>query len=130
MVSKGYNCIPKEVCTRSLQRNWYVRMQANKVFYGLTKETWIKSWENSGGQERYQHLVRNKHLIYLSHTHPDIRFVVSKVSLIINSLSEKHMEVVHQILGYMNMISRIEQFFEKTDKRNIEVYYDANCTGT
>ena len=105
-------------------------MQANKVFYGLTKETWIKSWENSGGQERYQHLVRNKHLIYLSHTHPDIRFVVSKVSLIINSLSEKHMEVVHQILGYMNMISRIEQFFEKTDKGNIEVYYDANCTGT
>ncbi|KAG7032444.1 hypothetical protein SDJN02_06491, partial [Cucurbita argyrosperma subsp. argyrosperma] len=60
----------------------------------------------------------------------NIRFVVSKVSLIINSLSEEHMEVVNQIQGYMKMISRIEQFFEKTDKRNIEVYYDTNCTGT
>lgn len=48
---------------------------------------------------RYQRLVGK--LIYLSHTIPDIAFVVSVVSQFIHSPCEEHLEVVSRILRYL-----------------------------
>ena len=48
---------------------------------------------------QYQRLVGK--LIYLSHTRPDIAFVVSVVSQFMHSLCEVHMEVVMKILRYL-----------------------------
>ena len=45
---------------------------------------------------RYQRLVGK--LIYLTHTRPDISFVVNVVSQFLNKPSKGHMEVVYRIL--------------------------------
>ncbi|KAA0049978.1 reverse transcriptase [Cucumis melo var. makuwa] len=50
-------------------------------------------------KEQYQRLVGK--LIYLSHTHPDISFVVSDVSQFMQAPYEKHMETVKRILRYL-----------------------------
>jgi len=48
---------------------------------------------NSVDQSQYQRLVGI--LIYLSHTQPDIAFVVSSVSQFMHSLKEEHQETVY-----------------------------------
>lgn len=50
-------------------------------------------------RERYQHLVGK--MIYLSHTRPDIAFVVSLINQFMHSPREKHLEVVYRILRYL-----------------------------
>ncbi|KAA0034028.1 Beta-galactosidase [Cucumis melo var. makuwa] len=50
-------------------------------------------------KEQYQRLVGK--LIYLSHTRPDISFVVSVVSQFMQAPYEKHMEAVNRILRYL-----------------------------
>jgi hypothetical protein len=50
-------------------------------------------------RERYQRLVGR--LIYLSHTRPDISFVVSVVSRYMHDPREGHMDAVYQILRYL-----------------------------
>ena len=50
-------------------------------------------------KERYQRLVGR--LIYLSHTRPDIAFIVSMVSQYMHSSKESHLEVVYKILRYL-----------------------------
>lgn len=47
----------------------------------------------------YQRLVGR--LIYLSHTRPDIAYVVSVVSQFMHSPSEEHLNVVYRILRYL-----------------------------
>ena len=48
---------------------------------------------------RFQRLVGR--LIYLSHTRPDIAFVVSLVSQFMHNLIEEHMHAVQRILNYL-----------------------------
>ena len=48
---------------------------------------------------RYQRLAGK--LIYLAHTRPDIGFVVSMVSIFMNSPTENHMRAVFRILQYL-----------------------------
>jgi Reverse transcriptase (RNA-dependent DNA polymerase) len=50
-------------------------------------------------KERYQRLVGK--LIYLSHTRPDIGYVVSLVSQFIHNPSEDHMDAVMRIIKYL-----------------------------
>ena len=50
-------------------------------------------------KERYQRLVGR--LIYLSHTRPDIAFIVSMVSQYMPSPKESHLEVMYKILRYL-----------------------------
>ncbi|RVX07826.1 Retrovirus-related Pol polyprotein from transposon RE1 [Vitis vinifera] len=50
-------------------------------------------------REKYQRLVGR--LIYLSHTRPDIAFVVSVVSQYMHSPKESHLEAVYKILRYL-----------------------------
>ncbi|RVW44801.1 Retrovirus-related Pol polyprotein from transposon RE1 [Vitis vinifera] len=76
---------------------------------------------------RYQRLVGR--LIYLSHTRPDIDFVVSTVSQFMHSPIEEHMEAVYRILRYLKMTPGKGLFFRKTENRDIEVYSDADWAG-
>ena len=68
----------------------------------------------------YQHLIEK--LIYLTHTQPDISFVVSIVSQFLNNPMEEHLNVVYRILRYLKGSPTKGLMFKKTLNRNLEVY--------
>ncbi|KAH9678974.1 retrovirus-related pol polyprotein from transposon RE1 [Citrus sinensis] len=75
----------------------------------------------------YQRLVER--LIYLSHTRPDIGFVVSSVSQFMNNPREEHMEAVYRILRYLKLTPGKGLMYRKNNKREIDVYADADHAG-
>ena len=77
---------------------------------------------------RYQRLVGK--LIYLSHTRPDIGFSVSMVSQFMNNPTEKHMTAVTRILRYLKMTPGKGLFFQRTTKKEIEIFSDADWAGS
>ena len=77
---------------------------------------------------RYQWLVGK--LIYLSHTRPDIGFLVSVVSQFMNKPNEEHLEAVYRILRYLKMTPGKGIFFKKGMNKDIEVYSDADWAGS
>ena len=66
-------------------------------------------------------------LIYLSHTQPNISYVVSVVSQFMQALYEEHMEVVNRILRYLKTIPCKELMFRKTNRKTIEASTDSDC---
>ncbi|GAA0139225.1 hypothetical protein LIER_35051 [Lithospermum erythrorhizon] len=76
----------------------------------------------------YQQLVGK--LIYLSHTSPDIAFVVSLVSQYMHDPGQGHLDAVHKILRYLKLSLGKELFFKKTKDSTIQVYTDANWAGS
>lgn len=83
---------------------------------------------NSVNQSQYQRLV--KKLIYLSHTRPDIAFVVSLVSQFMQSPKEEHQEAVYRILRYLKSSPGTGLFFKKGQDRGIESFTDADWVGS
>ncbi|KAA0042161.1 Cysteine-rich RLK (RECEPTOR-like protein kinase) 8 [Cucumis melo var. makuwa] len=79
-------------------------------------------------KEQYQRLVGK--LIYLSHTRPDIFFVVSAVSQFMQAPYEEHMEAVKRILRYLKTTPSKGLMFRKTDKKTIEAYIDSDWAGS
>ncbi|TYK06529.1 putative mitochondrial protein [Cucumis melo var. makuwa] len=79
-------------------------------------------------KDQYQCLVGK--LIYLSHTCPDISFVVSAVSQFMQAPYEEHMEAVKRILRYLKTTPCKGLMFRKTDKKTIEAYTDLDWTGS
>ncbi|KAL0536406.1 hypothetical protein IC582_025354 [Cucumis melo] len=79
-------------------------------------------------KDQYQCLVGK--LIYLSHTRPDISFVVRAVSQFMQAPYEEHMEVVKRILRYLKTTPCKWLMFRKTDKKTIEAYTDLDWTGS
>ncbi|RVW31427.1 Retrovirus-related Pol polyprotein from transposon RE1 [Vitis vinifera] len=79
-------------------------------------------------RERYQRLVGR--LIYLSHTRPDIAFVVSVVSQYMHSPKESHLEAVYKILRYLKGSPGRGLFFKKSDSKKVEIYTYANWAGS
>ena len=77
---------------------------------------------------RYQRLMGK--LIYLSHTRPDIGFSVSMVSRFMNNPTEKHMTAVTRILRYLKMTPGKGLFFQRTTKKEIEIFSDADWAGS
>ncbi|KAJ0970451.1 hypothetical protein J5N97_023328 [Dioscorea zingiberensis] len=77
---------------------------------------------------RYQRLVGR--LIYLSHTRPDIAFVVSVVSQYMHSPQEAHLYAVYRILRYLKGTPGLGLCFKKNEQRGIEVYTDADWAGS
>ncbi|KAA0057585.1 Beta-galactosidase [Cucumis melo var. makuwa] len=75
-------------------------------------------------KEQYQCLVGK--LIYLSHTRPDISFVVSVVSQFMQVSYEKHMEAVNRILRYLKNTPGKGLMFRKTNRKTIEAYTDSD----
>ena len=73
---------------------------------------------------RYQQLVGK--LIYLSHTRPDIAFVVSTVSLYMHSPYEAHMNAIYKILQYLKGIPRKGLHFGQHDQFKIKAFMDAD----
>ncbi|XP_052488034.1 secreted RxLR effector protein 161-like [Gossypium raimondii] len=73
---------------------------------------------------QYQRLVGK--LIYLSHTSPDIAFVVSVVSQFMHSSMEEHEESVFWILRYLKSSPGKGLFFKKSEQKRIEAYTDAD----
>nr|CBL94155.1 putative polyprotein (retrotrasposon protein) [Malus domestica] len=79
-------------------------------------------------KERCQRLVRR--LIYLSHTRPDIAYVVSVVSQFMHSHSEAHMDAVTRILRYLKIAPGRDSVFSKNSHLNVEGYTDADWAGS
>lgn len=79
-------------------------------------------------KERYQRLVGK--LIYLSHTRPDITFAVSLVSQFMHSPCQEHLEAVYRILRYLKGTPGRGLYFKKNEKRNVELYTDADWAGS
>ncbi|XP_047320771.1 secreted RxLR effector protein 161-like [Impatiens glandulifera] len=76
---------------------------------------------------RYQLLV-GRHL-YLSHTRPDIGFVVSVVSQFMNRPSEDHMNAVFRILRYLKSSPGKGLLFTSKAHKSIRVFTDADWAG-
>lgn len=72
----------------------------------------------------YQRLVGK--LIYLSHTRPDIVFVVSLASQHMHSPQESHLEAVYKILRYLKDSPGKGLFFKKSERKEIEIFTDAD----
>ena len=68
--------------------------------------------ENVIDRKRFQILVGK--LIYLSHTHPNIAFVVSMVSQFMHSLGQEHFDATYRILRYQKGTPRKGLMFRKT----------------
>ncbi|KAA0050709.1 Beta-galactosidase [Cucumis melo var. makuwa] len=79
-------------------------------------------------KEQYQRFVGK--LIYLSHTRPDISFVVSVVSQFMEAPYEKHVEAVNRILRYLKNTPGKGLMFRKTNRKTIEAYTDSNWAGS
>ena len=78
---------------------------------------------------QYQRLVGK--LIFLSHTRPNIAFLVSVVSQFMHAPIEEHLNAVHRILQYLKMTLGNGLFFGKSTRRGIEVYYsDTDWVGS
>ena len=69
-------------------------------------------------------------LIYLSHTRPDIAFVVSVVSQFMHAPCEKHMEAVYRILRYLKSASGKGLMLYKNGHLEVEGYTDADWAGS
>ena len=76
---------------------------------------------------RYQRLVGK--LIYLSHTRPNIAFVVNIVSEFIHSPTEEHMEAMYRILRYLKGTLGKGLFFKNGCTLQVEAYTDADWAG-
>ncbi|PON37047.1 hypothetical protein PanWU01x14_323300 [Parasponia andersonii] len=77
---------------------------------------------------RYQSFVER--LIYLSHTRPNITFVVSTVSQFMHSPREALLDVAYQILKYLKRTASRGLFFKKNSKGGIEAFIDADWVGS
>lgn len=73
---------------------------------------------NSVDHNQYQRLVRK--LIYLSHTRPDIAFVVSLVSQFMHSPKEEHQEAGLRILKYLKISPGKRLFSEKVNMKALK----------
>ena len=78
-------------------------------------------------KERYQRLVGR--LIYLSHTRPDIAYVVSVVSRFMHNPSKQHMDAVVRILRYMKSAPGKGLLFSKHGNTDILGYSDSDWAG-
>jgi hypothetical protein len=77
---------------------------------------------------RYQRLVRK--VIYLSHTRPDIAYVVSVVSQFLHNPNEDHMDAVIRILRYLKASLGKGLMFSKNSHLKITGHTDADWAGS
>ena len=84
--------------------------------------------EGAIDRESYQRLVGR--LIYLSHTRPDIAYVVGVASQFMHSPKESHLKVVHHILHYLKGSPGKGILFKKCGHVSVEAYTDADYAGS
>ena len=78
-------------------------------------------------KEKYQCIVRR--LIYLSHTRPNIAFVVSMVIQFMHSPNQGHLDVVYRILRYLKGTLRKGLLYENRGHLQLNVFIDADWVG-
>ena len=69
-------------------------------------------------------------LIYLSHTQPDIAYVVGFLSQFMHASMNYHMEVMTHILRYLKQTPGKGLLFEKHDHYRVEAYTDVDWGGS
>ncbi|GFY95385.1 hypothetical protein Acr_10g0007700 [Actinidia rufa] len=77
---------------------------------------------------RYQRLVG--HLIYLTHTRPDISFVVSVVSQFMHAPRTSHLDAVHHILRYLKTCPDLGLFYTSGEHCGVSCFTDADYAGS
>ncbi|KAL5540403.1 hypothetical protein UlMin_042426 [Ulmus minor] len=82
----------------------------------------------STDKARYQRLVGK--LIYLSHTRPDIAYVVCVVSQFMHDPRKPHMDAVECILRYLKSAPGKGLLFAKHNHLKVEGYTDADWAGS
>ena len=113
-----------KVYSRSF-RDWYVGLKTRPI------EANHRLCSNDGkptDKERFQGLVRK--LIYLSHTRPDIAFVVGVVSQFMHDTRSVHLEVVYLILRYLISVPRKGILFSNNGHLRVETFTDADWAGS
>ena len=75
-------------------------------------------------RERYQRLVGK--LIYLTHTLPNLSYVVSIISQFMHNLSDRHMNAINCILTYLKSFQGKGIMFSRHEHFNIEGYIDSD----
>lgn len=75
-------------------------------------------------KERYQRLVGPQ--IYISHTFPNIAYVVSMVSQFMHEPSEAHMNGVTRIMRYLKIAPGKGLMFSKHTHMEVEGYIDVD----
>ncbi|XP_072060358.1 uncharacterized mitochondrial protein AtMg00810-like [Arachis hypogaea] len=78
-------------------------------------------------KERYQRMVGK--LIYLSHTWPDISYIVGIVSQFMHKPQEDHMEAAIRIVRYLKGAPGSGIIFKRNGHLKVEAYTDANWMG-
>lgn len=78
-------------------------------------------------KERYQKL--HGKLIYLSHTRPNITYVVSVASRFMHEPSKEHMDVVYRILRHLKSSPGKGLCFGKNQDHKVSGYTDAGWAG-
>lgn len=78
-------------------------------------------------RERYQWLAGR--LIYLSHTRPDIAFVVSVISQFMHAPGATHFEAIFRILRYLKGTPGKGLIFRNRGHIQVEAYTDADWAG-
>ena len=79
-------------------------------------------------KEMYQRLVGR--LIYLSHTRPDVAFIVSLVSQFMHQPKEIHLQAALRIVQYLKGTLGRGILFERNENANLEAYIDADYAGS
>ena len=77
-------------------------------------------------QGNYQRLVSR--LTYLSHTKPNIAYVISVVSQFMHNPKEEHLQAIHRILHYLKGTLGKKILFKKGTSLTLEAYTDVDYT--
>ena len=79
-------------------------------------------------REMYQCLVER--LIYLSHTRPDITYIVSMISQFIHNPKEVHLQAANRVLQYLKGSPGKGILFKQNSLLVLEAYTNANYVGS
>ena len=98
--------------------------------------TLIEQNHKLGGQEdesaidkgQYQRLVWR--LIYLSHTRPNVAYLVEVVSRFMHDPREKHIQVVHKVLQYLKATPGRGILFKRKGKLTMKAYTNVDYAGS
>ncbi|PKU69300.1 putative mitochondrial protein [Dendrobium catenatum] len=113
--SKGIFVFPRKYTLDLLKKTSLLGCRPSIIHMDPKKKLGIEKEEVLVDKGRYQRLVEK--LIYLSHTHSDIEFVVSMLSQYMSNPMKEQMEAVYQILRYLKNTPQNGYYSRKMKKK-------------